>query len=81
MDLINNELPICSAIMGDLNAWCLKLCNQDSINLVGHEIDTLTSSAGYQQFMSKLTYIVNNLSSCIDLIFCNNLNLVSNCGV
>ena len=69
MGLINNELPTCSDITGDLNAWCLKWCNQDIINLVGHEIDTLTSSAGYQQFMSKLTYIGNNSSGCLDLIF------------
>ena len=28
--------------------------------------------------MNKSNHIVNNSSSCIDLIFCNNLNLISN---
>ena len=81
MDHINNELPICSVITGDLNARCSKWCNKDITNSVGREIDTLTSSAGYKQIINKPTHIVNNSSSCIDLIFCNNLNLLSNNGV
>ena len=48
MDHINNELPICSVITGDLNARCSKWCNKDITNSVDREIDTLTSSAGYK---------------------------------
>ena len=81
MDHIHNELPICSVIPGDLNARCSKWCNKDISNSVGHEIDTLTSSAEYKQIINKPTHIVNNSSSCTDLIFCNNLNLFSNYGV
>ena len=78
MDHINNELPICSVITGDLNARCSKWCNKDITNSVGREIDTLTSSAGYKQIINKPTHVVSNSSSCIDLIFSNNLNLLSN---
>ena len=78
MDHINNELPICSVITGDLNARCSKWCNKDITNSVDREIDTLTSSAGYKQIINKPTHIVNNSSSCNDLIFCNNLKLLSN---
>ena len=81
MDHINNELPICSVITGDLNARCSKWCNKDITNSVGREIDTLTSSAGYKQIINKPTHIVNNSPSCIDVIFCNNLNLLSNYGI
>ena len=81
MDHTNNELPICSVITGDLNARCSKWCNKDITNSVGREIDTLTSSAGYKQIINKPAHIVNNSSSCIDLIFCNNLNLLSSYGV
>ena len=81
MDHINNELPICSVITGDLNGRYSKWCNKDITNLVGCDIDTLTSSAGYKQIINKPTHIVNNLSSCIDLIFCNNLNPLSNYSV
>ena len=41
----------------------------------------LTSSAGYKQIINKPTHFANNLSSCIYLIFSNNLNLLSNYGV
>ena len=81
MDHIHNELPICSVIPGDLNARCSEWCNKDISNSVGHEIDTLTSSAEYKQIINKPIHIVHNSSSCIDLIFCNNLNLLANNGV
>ena len=81
MDHINNELPICSVITGDLNARCSKWCNIDINNSFGHEVDTLISSAGYKQIINKPTRIVNNSSSCIDFLFCNNLNLIANYGV
>ena len=81
MDHINNELPICSVITGDLNARCSKWCNEDINSSVGREIDTLTSSAGYKKIINKPTRIVNNTSSCIDLIFCYNFNLLSSYGV
>ena len=81
MDHINNELPICSVITGYLNDRCSKCCNKNITNSVGREIDTLTSWAGYKQITNKPTHIINNSSSCIDLIFCNNLNLLSNYGV
>ena len=54
-------------------------CNNVSSS-VGHEIDSFTSSAGYKQLINKPTHIVNNTFSCIDLIFCNNQNLISGYG-
>ena len=81
MDHINNEIPICLVITGDLNDKCSKWCNKDITNSVGREIYTLTSSAGYNQFINKPNHFLNNSSSCIYLIFCNNLNLPPNYGV
>ena len=81
MDHVNNKLSVCSFITGDFNAMCSKLCIKDITNSVGHETDTIILSAGYNQFINKPTDIVNNLSSCIDPIFCNKVNLISNCSV
>ena len=78
MGHINNELPICSVITGDLTGMCSKRCNKDINNSVSHEIDTLTSSTRYKQIINKPTYNVSSSSSCIDLIFRNNLSLISN---
>ena len=44
-------------------------------------VNTLTSSAGYKQVINKHTDTVNNSFSCIDLIFCNSLNIISNYGI
>ena len=35
-----------------------------------------SSSAGYKQLINKPTHIVSNSSSCINLMFCNNQNLI-----
>ena len=80
MDYINNELPTCPVITGDLNPRCSKWCNKEITNSVGRKVDTLTSSAGYEQIINKPNHIVSNSSSFICLIFCNNLNLISNYG-
>ena len=81
MDHINNECPTCSVLIGDFIARCFKWCNNDITNANGHALDTLTSSTGYKQIINKPTHIVSNSFSCIDLIFCNKLNIISNYGV
>ena len=58
MDPITNELPIYLVITGNLNARRTKWCNKDNTISAGREIDTLTSSAGYNQIIKKLTHIV-----------------------
>ena len=47
----------------------------------GRALDTITPSAGYKQNINKPTHTVNNSFFYIDLIFCDNLNLISNYGV
>ena len=64
-----------------LSQSCSKWFNKNITNLVGYEIDSLTSSAGYKQLSNKPTHIINNSFSCINLIFCNNQKLISNYGV
>ena len=81
MDHINHELPTCSVLTGDFNARCSKLCNNDITNANGRVLDTLTSSAGYEKIINNPTHTVNISFSCIDLIFCDNLNIISNYGV
>ena len=81
LNKINEEFPLCSVITGNFNARCSTLWKNDITNLAGEEIDTLTSSAGYAQIIDKPTHILNNLMSCIDLIFCTNKNIISNHGV
>ena len=66
---INHEFPLCSIVMGDFNACCLRWWQNDITNSAGQEIDSLTLSAGYKQIIDKPTHIVNNSMSCTDPYF------------
>ena len=46
----------------------------------GKELESLTSTAGCTQLIDKPTHFFSDGSSCIDLIFCNNPEIVSECG-
>ena len=50
-------------------------------NSAGQEIYSLTLSAGYKLIIDKLTHVVNNSMSCMDLLLCTNQNTISNYGV
>ena len=78
---INNEFPLYSIIAGDLDARCSRWWKNNTTNLTGQEIDSLTSSAGYKQIIDKPTHVIDNSMSCIDLIFCTDQNAISNYGI
>ena len=59
----------------------LKVVENDITNSTAQEIDSLISSAGYEQIIDKPTHVVNNCISCIDVIFCRNQNVICNYGV
>ena len=47
----------------------------------GTKIDALTSYHGLHQLISQPTHILANSSSCIDLKFTGQLNLIIDCGI
>ena len=81
MSNINNEFPLCSIFTGDFDARCSKWWKNGITNSTGQEIDSVASSAGHKQIIDKRTHVINNSTSCIDLIFCTNQNVISNYGV
>ena len=60
---INDELPICSIVTGDVNARCSRWWRNDVTNFARKEIDFLTSSAGYTQIIDKPTHVINKSKS------------------
>ena len=74
---INDHRPSCSVIVGDFNAKCSKWYPLDKNNAAGETLQTYTTTAGYSQLINKSTHCVNGSSSCIDLIFTSNTNLVT----
>ena len=53
---------------------------EDKTTTEGTHLEALTSVHNFDQLISEPTHILPNSSSCIDLIFTNQPNLVVNCG-
>ena len=68
-------------VIGDFNAKSKYWCSQDSTNSEGITIENVTSQFGLSQIISEATHILESSSSCIDLIFTMQPNLVVESGV
>ena len=53
----------------------------DKNNAAGEALQTYTATAVSSQLINKSTHYVTDSSSCIDLIFTSNMNLVTDFGV
>ena len=74
-------LPIISPTPGDMNAKSNNWCSSDKTNMEGNVIENITSQFGLHQLINEPTHILGNTSSCIDLIFTSQPNLVTESGV
>ena len=81
IDNVFNKDPNLVIILGDFNAKLSSWNSTDIDSLQGISINDITSSYGLTQMISEPTHILPNSSSCIDLIFCNQSNMITNCGV
>ena len=83
--LINNAIininPDCFIMLGDFNAKLNAWLPNDNNTHEGISINNLTSSYGLTQLINKPTHILPNSSSCIDLIFTNQPNMIINSNV
>ena len=70
-----------TVVLGDFNAKSNNWCKADVTSLEGSKIDTITSSYGLNQLIQEPTHILNSSSSCIDLIFTSQPNLVMESGI
>ena len=79
---ISNESPLCSVVLGDFNAKCNKWLVTDINTVPGMELDKLFSQTGFTQLIKEPTnFEPNKRSTCIDLIFSNQTNLITDSGV
>ena len=81
MNNINSLNPAISIITGDFNGKCSKQNSFDVNDNIGQELDTISSTAGYSRIIDKSTHFKNNWSSCIDLIFTSNPNIIVDWGI
>ena len=67
--------------LGDFNAKSSNWYNKDITSDEGRKIETVTSQNGLHQEINEPKYILNNSSSCIDLIFNFQPNILIESGV
>ena len=73
--------PLMMVVLGDFNAKSKSWYTNDSTDFQSLKIDFLTSSFGFHQIINKPTHILNNSSSCTDLIFTTQPNLAMESGI
>ena len=70
-----------TVVIGDFNAKLRNRCSQDNTNFEGITIENVISQFGLSQIIKEATHILESSSSCIDLIFITQPNLVFEFGV
>ena len=78
---ISSLNPSFTILLGDFNAKSISWYDKDTTSLEGSRIESLTSFYSFSQLISAPTHILPNSSSCIDLIFVDQPNIVMNSGV
>ena len=73
--------PLFVLITGDFNVRSTNWWKNDLSTSESTQLDSLTTSYGLSQIISDPTHILPNSSSCIDFIFTNQPNLVTESGV
>ena len=81
LDKIHENNPFMTIVLGDFNAKSNNWCKSDITSLEGPKIDTIANSYGLNQLIQEPTHILNSSSSCIDLIFTSQPNLVMESGI
>ena len=56
-------------LLGDFNVKCTNWYKHDKTNFEGIAIENISSQCGLYQVINEPTHILENFSSCIDLIF------------
>ena len=78
---IINKNPCLIVALGDFNVKTVNWHKNDINSCEGLKIDTITSQFGLQQLINESTHLTASSSSCIDLIFRSQPNLVMESGV
>ena len=73
--------PYMRVLLGDFNAKCPNRYKHDKTNFAGIAIENTSSQCGLYQVINEPTNILENSSSCIDLIFTSQPNLITESAV
>ena len=76
LDILAQKNPFLMTTIGDFNAKSKNLYSQDKTSFEGKTIERKTSQFGLYLLINEPTHLLENSSSCIDLIFTSQPNLV-----
>ena len=74
---VSSTNPHFILMIGDFNAKLSNWSSNDTTTIEGAQLDYLTSLYYMKQVITEPTHILENSSSCIDLIFSNQPNLIN----
>ena len=72
---------LCTIILGDFNARCSVWWTREKTTIEGMQLESNTTVYGFHQLISQPTHLLPQNSSCIDLIFTDQPNLIVHSGV
>ena len=78
---ITSRHPHFMLLLGDFNAKSKTWFIDDQLSSEGTQLESLTSLYRMKQRIAEPTHVLENSSSCIDLIFTNQPNLIMDAGV
>ena len=77
LDRVMKNTPYMMVLLSDFNAKCTNWYKHDKTNFEGIAIENISSQCGLYQVINEPTHISENSSSCIDLIFTSQPNLIN----
>ena len=75
------ENPFCVIITSDFNCRSTQWWENDIKNNEGKIFEPITAENGFHQLISEPTHLIGDAKSCIDLIFIDQPNLITESGV
>ena len=81
LELLAQKNHFLFTAIGDFNAKSSNWYNKDKTSFEGNTIENLTSQFGLHHIINEPTHILPNSSSCIDLIFTSQPNMVIESGI
>ena len=81
LELLAQKNPFLLTAIGDFNAKSSNWYNKEKTSFEGNTIENVTSQLGLHQMINEPTHILPNSSSCIDLIFTSQPNMVIESGI
>ena len=81
LDTVSANNPFLTVVLGDFTAKSNLWYKNDKTTNEGSKIDGIASQFGLHQLINEPSHLTRNASSCIDLIFISQPNLVMQSGV